>query len=806
MTRTLLHRKITPETAVSPEKPALDAQTASALSRYQRAANYLSAAQIYLKSNALLEEPLKPGHIKDRLLGHWGTAPGINLIYSHLNRIILDRAADILLVTGPGHGAAANLANMYIEGTLVEFFPEMTRNRAGLEKFVKAFSWPEGFPSHLSPGLPGVINEGGELGYALPAAFGAAFDNPDLVVACIVGDGEAETGPTAAAWHGSKFINPATDGAVLPIVHINGFKISSPSIFGTMTNGELESLFSGYGYTPLTVEHGPDLNNDMANAMDKAFDIIGEIQISARSGNFAERPRWPVILMRTLKGMTGPAEVDGNPVEGSFRSHQVPAKDLKENPEHLRIVEKWLRSYRPQELFGRDGRPAEDILKLCPAGNRRMAMNPHAIGANTRKELELPDMTMHSLETKKPGELFTSGMEKLGGYLRDLVRLNSKKRNFRIFCPDELESNRLGAVLETTARQYQWPAPRNSEHLSREGRVMEMLSEHNCQGWLQGYLLTGRHGIFPCYEAFISIVDGMMNQYAKFLKTSAETPWRKPVSSLNYLLTSEAWRQDHNGYSHQGPGFINSLLTKKGHTYRIYFPPDGNCLISTMAHCLKTTNYVNLVIAGKQPSWQWLNMQDAIEHCRVGASIWRWASANGGEAPDIILAGCGDNMTLEVMAAVRILREEAPDWRVRVVNVVRLLALGIPQKYPSGMEEDEFRRIFPPDCPVVFNFHGYTAAVKQLLWERPGRERFEINGYREEGTTTTPFDMQVLNRTSRYHLVIQTAQKMSAKNPAVAATAEELIRKYERKLAEHREFIVLNGKDPDEITDWKWNS
>lgn len=774
------------------------------LQRYRRAVNYLAAAQIYLKDNPLLEEPLRPEHIKDRLLGHWGTAPGINFIYGHLNRLILKTDASVLLITGPGHGAAANLANMYLEGTLSEYFPELTRDRAGLERFVKAFSWPDAFPSHLYPGYPGVIHEGGELGYALATAFGAALDNPDLIVACIIGDGEAETGPTAAAWHSNKFMNPKTDGAVLPILHVNGFKIANPTIFGTMSDDELHALFTGYGYSVHLVELSERIDEDMSGALAAAYAEIREIQDSARGATPPARPCWPMIVLRTPKGWTGPKIVDGKAVEGSFRAHQVPAKDAKTNAAHLRIVESWLRSYKPEELFDSKGSPAEDILALCPRGARRMAMNPHAFGGEIRQPLKLPSSDNYGVDLTARGGNHISGVEELGKYLRDVVRLNSGARNFRVVCPDELESNRVGAVLEATDRQYVWPLPEHCEHISADGRVLEVLSEHNCQGWLQGYLLTGRHGIFPCYEAFLPIVDGMMNQYAKFLKTSLEVPWRKPISSLNYLLTSEAWRQEHNGYSHQGPGFINNLLTKKGHTYRIYLPPDANCLIRTIEECLTVTDMINVVIAGKQPMPQWLSRDDAREHCRIGASIWRWASTNEGEDPELLLACAGDNLTLETMAAAAIFRQEAPEWRVRVVNVIDLLVLGIPQKYPHGLDEDRFERLFLVKCPTIFNFHGYTAAIKQLLWERRENSRFDLNGYREEGTTTTPFDMHIHNRTSRYHLIIQGAQKIAARNPKAAAKAEELIVKYERKIADHGVFIRREGVDPPEIAEWKW--
>jgi xylulose-5-phosphate/fructose-6-phosphate phosphoketolase len=778
----------------------------AAMNRHFRLVNYLAAAQVYLKDNVLLEKPLKPEHIKERLLGHWGTCPGINLVYLHLNQLILRTDANLLLLTGPGHGAAANLANTYLEGTLTEFYPELTRDREGLHKFVRAFSRPGGFPSHLNPALPGVIHEGGELGYALATAYGAVLDNPDLIAACILGDGESETGPTAAAWHSDKFINPKTDGAVLPILHLNGFKISSPTIFGTMTNDDLESLFKGYGYGVRIVEAGDQVHMDFEQALNWAHGEITKIQKAARKRTAPERPQWPMLILRTPKGWTGPKSLDGKVIEGSFRSHQVPGKDLKHNPAHLRTVEQWLRSYKPSELFDAKGSPAPDILALCPKGEKRIAMNPHTFGGRVRRPLNLPPLGEHAIDVKARGATWTSSMEQLGKYLADLIKRNDAARNFRIVCPDELESNRLGEVLKVTDRQYGWPIPKVAEHIAPDGRVLEILSEHNCQGWLQGYLLTGRHGLFPCYEAFISIVDGMMNQYAKFLKSSLEVPWRQPISSLNYLLTSEAWRQDHNGYSHQGPGFINNLLTKKGHTYRIYLPPDANCLLSTVDHCLASTNYINLIIAGKQPMPQWLSMPEAIEHCRIGASVWRWAGTNDGEDPQVTLAACGDNLTLEVMAASQILREEAPEWRVRVVNVTDLIALGIPQKYPHGLEEKQFQRLFPLDCPVIFNFHGYTAAIKQMCWERPNNQRFDVNGYREEGTTTTPFDMHVMNRTSRYHLVIQAAEKIAARFPNVSSKAEDLLRRYKCKIRQHRQYIKDFGMDPPEIANWRFNN
>jgi len=777
----------------------------ASVERYRRAVNYLAAAQIYLKDNPLLRQPLHKEHIKERLLGHWGTAPGINLIYQHLNRLILRTRQSVLLVTGPGHGAAANLANMYLEGTLSEFFPELTRDEQGLRTFLRWFSWPGAFPSHLTPDYPGVIHEGGELGYALSTSFGAALDNPQLLVACIVGDGEAETGPTAGAWHSTKFLNPATDGAVLPILHVNGFKIANPTIFGCMSEDELRQLFAGYGWQVAIVELSERIDADMEAALDWAHTEIGKLQLDARSGNLPERPRWPMLVLRTPKGWTGPREVDGQQVEGSHRSHQVPAKDPRGNLEHLQVIERWLRSYRPEELFDADGCPAADLLEQCPQGELRMAMNPVAFGGSQRRPLVLPLVSDHAVAIQGRGQTEASSMEAMGAFLADVVGHPRNANNFRIFCPDELESNKLGAVLEVTDRQFLWPLPEGVEHTSATGRVLEVLSEHNCQGWLQGYLLTGRHGLFPCYEAFLPIVDGMMNQYAKFLKASLETGWRQPVAALNYVLTSAAWRQEHNGYSHQGPGFINNLLTKKGHTYHVFLPPDANCVLHTTQQCLTSTDSINLLIAGKQPMPQWLSIEEAAEHCEVGASIWRWASTADGEDPQLVLAGCGDCQTLEVMAAADILRQLVPDWRVRVVNVTNLMTLGVPQKYPNGLDGSRFERLFPLDVPVVFNFHGYTAAIKQLLWERTESNRFLINGYREEGTTTTPFDMQVRNHTSRWHLVMQAARLMAERHPAVAARAEDVIVRHERKIRQHVDHIAVTGVDLPEIVNWRWD-
>ncbi|QEL16736.1 phosphoketolase family protein [Limnoglobus roseus] len=795
---------VTPKAKATERPPWSGLEHTTTTARYLRAVNYLAAAQIYLAFNPLLRDPLRPDHVKDRLLGHWGTCPGINLVHTYLNQFILRADASVLLVTGPGHGAAANLANMYLDGSLAEVYPDMTRDLVGLTAFVRAFSWPGGFASHLTPALPGVIHEGGELGYALATAFGAAFDNPDLLVPCIVGDGEAETGPTATAWHSTKFLNPATDGAVLPILHLNGYKIASPSLYGTMDRDDLDSLFTGYGYAPYFAGYDGRPEDEFAAAMEEAYADVRWIQSQARQGQSLRKPRWPMIVLHTPKGWTGPKEVDGKPVEGTFRAHQVPGKGLKTNPVHLAAVEGWLKSYRPEELFDAAGRPAPDLLAACPRGDRRIALNPHALGGAVRRPLTLPSVEDAGVEIVERGGQSASSMEALGRYLRLVTALNQKDRNFRVVCPDELESNKLGAILDVTDRQYTWPVPPEVEHIGPDGRVMEVLSEHTCQGWLQGYLLTGRHGVFPCYEAFVGIVDTMMNQYAKFLKTSMELPWRRQVAALNYVLSSDAWRQEHNGYSHQGPGFINNLLTKKGHTIRVYLPPDANSLLVTMEHCLTSTNRVNLVVAGKQPMPQWLTLAEAREHCRVGASVWRWASSHDGEQSDIVLAGCGDTPTLEVMAAAQLLRDLAPDWRVRVVNVTNLLALGIPQKYPHGLDADHFDDLFPPGVPVVFNFHGYTAAVKQLLFERPNNGRFDLNGYREEGTTTTPFDMHVRNRTSRYHLVMQVAEKVAARRPDTQSRAEVLTRTCWDHLSDHDKYIRQHGVDRPEVVGWRW--
>lgn len=777
------------------------------IARYLRAANYLAGAQIYLQDNVLLREPLRAEHIKDRLLGHWGTCPGINLIYAHLNRMILREDANVMLITGPGHGAPANLANLYLEGSLQEFYPEMGHNICGLQRFIRSFSWPGGFPSHLYPGIPGTIHEGGELGYALATAFGAAFDNPDLIVACIVGDGEAETGPTATAWHSTKFLDPAESGAVLPILHLNGYKISNPTILGSMNDEELRSLFFGYGWESRFVR-GPDFNPSMAAGMDWALDEIRKIQRAARAGNPIAQPHWPLLILRSPKGWTGVQEMDGKPVEGSFRAHQVPAADVKSNPKHLKIIEEWLRSYRPEELFDERGGPCADLIACCPRGDRRMGCNPHTFGGRIRQSLTLPILEKHAIEISPDtrGQVEISPCQCVAKYLAAVIQENPGI--FRIFSPDELVSNKLDAVFEApTQRNYQWPIESGNRALAigpRDGRVLEILSEHTCQAWLQGYLLTGRHGLFPSYEAFLNIVTSMMDQFAKFLKMSAEFLWRLPVPSLNYFESSTLWRQEHNGFSHQNPGFINALLNKKKDIMRIYLPPDANCLLSTIDHCLRGVDHVNLVIGSKRKMPVWLTMEEAVAHSRAGISIWRWASIDDGIDPDVVLVGIGDIVTVEVMAAADILRRDLPDLRCRVVNVTDLLVLERESDHPHGLDREMFETFFTADRPVIINFHGYPSAVKQLLYGRQVSERFIINGYREEGTTTTPFDMLVQNGASRYQLIMQAIRLAARRNSRLAVHAGERISHYEYLLREFDHHIRQTGHDPHEISMWRW--
>ncbi len=777
------------------------AEEMETLALYQRATNYLAAAQIYLQSNFLLRESLRPDHIKDRLLGHWGTCPGINMMYAHLNRLIVSYDVNMFLITGPGHGAPANLANLYLEGSLQSFYPELTLDEAGLGKLIKSFSWPDGFPTHLYPGLPGTILEGGELGYSLATAFGAAMDNPDVIVACIVGDGEAETGPTATAWHSHKFLNPAESGAVLPILHLNGYKIGSPTIYGAMSDAELSYLFTGFGYKVRIVQ-ATQGDAQLAQAMDESYQDICRIQQMARSGQPVTSFAWPLIILRSPKGWTGIKQLNGKRIEGSHRAHQVPANDLKANVTSLEAVERWLRSYHPEELFDEQGRPRPEVLVLCPQGERRMGSSKHTFGGLIRRALKLPDLYHYAVPRGKS----CSNIEPTARYLKEVVINNP--HTFRIFCPDELESNLMGAVLDAAARNDQG-AVSDPDCLSTQqnGPVLEVLSEHLCQAWLQGYLLTGRHGLFPSYEAFLNIISSMMDQFAKFLKVSREFPWRFPLASLNYLQTSTLWRQEHNGFSHQNPGFINTLLNKKSEVSRIYLPPDANCVLYVMDRCLRDTNTINLIIVEKRPFPQWLSLPDAIEHCRAGASVWRWASTDDGIDPDIVLVGIGDNPMLEVMAATKLLRTEFPELRVRVVNVIDLFALAPALEHPHGLDGEMFEALFTAQCPVIINFHGYPSAVKQLLFGRPRIERFHINGYREEGTTTTPFDMQVCNGTDRYHLVMQAIRLtvVCSTQQRIAIQMSERLGHYQALLTEHRSFIRQYGKDPDTIVHWQWH-
>jgi xylulose-5-phosphate/fructose-6-phosphate phosphoketolase len=768
--------------------------------RYWTTTNYLAAASVYLKDNFLLERKLKPDDIKDSLLGHWGTCPGLNFIYTHLNLLAVKERQEMLLLTGPGHGFAAILANQYLEGSLGEYYPDMTHDKLGLGRMIKRFCWPGGFPSHLNPGVPGCIHEGGELGYALGTAFGAALDNPDLLVVAIVGDGEAETGPTATAWHSTKYLNPRRDGAVLPIVHINGYKISSRTIYGSMDDSELRSLFHGYGYDPIFVGTS---HLDMHHAIMGAHAKIKTIQNAARSGEDIEKPRWPVILLRTPKGWTGIKRIDGKPIEGSFRSHQVPAKDAKTSPEHLKQLEDWLKSYDPKELFPGGLIPPE-TLAFVPTGELRIGNNKHAIGGNIRQPLRLPDPRQFEIKMSKRGHELAGSTPLLGKYLKQVYILNADRHNFRIFSPDELASNKLDAVLDITDRVFMWPHGKEDGGVSKDGRVMEMLSEHTLQSWLQGYNLTGRHGLFPSYEAFLPIVDSMVSQYLKFIQLSQEHPWRKPVPALNYLLTSVCWRQDHNGFSHQNPGFINTILNKarEEKLVRVYLPPDANSLIAVADHCLRTTNRVNVIVSDKQLIRQWLTYEEAVSQCKTGASVWRFASDDD---PDVVIAACGDYQTQEGLAAIQLLKQHIPELRVRFVNVSELNVLGHDTYYANSMDETIFNDIFTPDKEVIFTYHGYPGAIKQLLFDRgASAQRFHVYGYIENGTTTTPFDMFIRNNVSRYHLAMRAVRHAAKRNADVASAMDVLLATFEAKILEHRKYVLTHGKDPDEITNWSW--
>jgi len=772
---------------------------------YWHAANYLTVGQIYLHENPLLEAPLTLEHIKPRLLGHWGTTSGLNFIYVHLNRLIKDNDLDMIYVIGPGHGGPGIVAHTYLEGTYSELYPRIERSRAGLQRLFRQFSWPYGIPSHVAPEVPGSINEGGELGYSLLHAYGAAFDNPDLVVACIVGDGEAETGALAGSWHSNKFLNPARDGAVLPILHLNGYKIANPTILARISEDELAELFRGYGYRPQFVT-GDDpalVHQALAAALDAALAEIRGIQRAARARPAAPehpaRPRWPVIVLRTPKGWTGPKVVDGKQVEGTWRAHQVPLTDFK-NPAHLQELERWMKSYKPLELFDEQGRLHADIAALAPHGKRRMGANPHANGGLLLKPLQMPALREHAVDVGAPGSIEAESTRVLGKFLRDVMKLNLANANFRLFGPDETASNRLQDVYEVSGKEWMAEIEPVDEDLSADGRVMEVLSEQMCQGWLEGYLLTGRHGFFSCYEAFVHIVDSMFNQHAKWLKTTRDIPWRKPIASLNYLLSSHVWRQDHNGFSHQDPGFIDHVANKKSAIVRIYLPPDANCLLAVADHCLRSYNLVNVIVAGKQPEWQWLDIESAVEHCRVGASIWQWASNGAGE-PDVVMACAGDVPTLETLAAVTLLREYVADIRIRVVNVVDLMALQPSSEHPHGLEDDAFDALFTRDKPVIFAYHGYPGLIHRLTYRRHNHDNIHVRGYKEEGTTTTPFDMVVLNNLDRYQLSLDAISRIKR----LADRLPEATARYRRTIERHKAYVTEHGEDMPEVQNWKWH-
>jgi xylulose-5-phosphate/fructose-6-phosphate phosphoketolase len=770
------------------------------LDAYWRAANYLSVGQIYLLENPLLREPLREEHVKPRLLGHFGTVPGLNLIYVHLNRAIRERDLDVIYITGPGHGGPGLVANAYLEGTYSELYSHVGEDEEGLRELFRQFSFPGGIPSHVAPETPGSIHEGGELGYALSHAFGAAFDNPDLIVACVVGDGEAETGPLATSWHSNKFLDPVGDGAVLPILQLNGYKIANPTILARIPEGELTALFEGYGWKPLIVA-GDDpaaVHEAFAETLDTALDEIAAIQRRARDGGDRTRPQWPMIVLRTPKGWTGPKEVDGVPVENTWRSHQVPVSAARENKEHRKVLEDWLRSYRPEELFDEDGRLAPELRALAPEGPRRMSANPHANGGALMRDLDLPDFRDYAVDVDKPATTFSEAMRVLGGFVRDVMARNTD--NFRMFGPDETASNRLGDVLAVTGRTWQAEILATDEGLSPDGRVMEVLSEHQCQGWLEGYLLTGRHGLFNCYEAFIHIVDSMFNQHAKWLKVTRDIPWRRPIASLTYLLSSHVWRQDHNGFSHQDPGFIDHVVNKKAEIIRVYLPPDANTLLSVADHCLRSRHYVNVVVAGKQPALNYLSMEDAILHCTRGIGIWEWASNDDEGEPDVVLACAGDIPTLETLAATAILRERLPELKVRVVNVVDLMRLQPETEHPHGLSDREFDALFTGDKPIVFAYHGYPWLIHRLTYRRANHDNLHVRGYKEEGTTTTPFDMVMLNDLDRFHLVMDVIDRV----PGLAGKVGRLRQEMQDARLRARAYTRENGDDDPAIRDWTW--
>ena len=782
----------------------LSSDELSRINAYWRAANYLSVGQIYLLDNPLLKEPLTLDHVKPRLLGHWGTTPGLNFIYAHLNRVIKRDDLQVIYLAGPGHGGPGLVANTYLEGTYSEFYPNISQDAEGMRKLFKQFSFPGGIPSHVAPETPGSIHEGGELGYSLSHAYGAVFDNPDLIAACVVGDGEAETGPLATAWHSNKFLNPVSDGAVLPILHLNGYKIANPTILARISHDELEKLFIGYGYTPYFVEGSdPELmHQKMAATLDLVTAEIKAIQQTARTHGNKTRPRWPMIILRSPKGWTGPKEVDGKKAEGYWRSHQVPFGNLASEPGHLALLEQWMKSYRPQELFDQHGALRGELATLAPEGERRMGAIPQANGGQLLKDLLMPDFRDYALAVTEPGRSVGEATRMVGDLLRDVMVRNGEAKNFRVFGPDETASNRLGALFEVTNRAWQAQTLPEDDHLATDGRVMEILSEHTCQGWLEGYLLTGRHGFFSCYEAFIHIIDSMFNQHAKWLKiTSSEIPWRRPIASLNYLLTSHVWRQDHNGFSHQDPGFIDHVVNKKADIIRVYLPPDANTLLHVTDTCLRSKNLVNVIVAGKQPQLQWLDMDAAIKHCSAGIGIWAWASNDQGSEPDVVMACAGDVPTLEILAAVDLLRQHLPELKVRVVNVVDLMTLQPESEHPHGLPDKEFDALFPANTPVIFAYHGYPWLIHRLTYRRMCHHHLHVRGYKEEGTTTTPFDMVVLNDMDRFHLVMDVVDRV----PSLGSSVAYLKQKMRDRLIEHKAYIIEHGQDMAEIRNWQWS-
>ncbi len=791
--------------AVAPTFPAVS-ESFKLLDAYWRAANYLSVGQIYLRDNPLMREPLRIEHVKPRLLGHWGTTPGLNFVYAHMNRLIVDRDLNAMFITGPGHGGPGIVANTYLEGTYSEVYPKISRDVDGLRRLFTQFSYPGGIPSHVAPETPGSIHEGGELGYSLLHAFGAAFDNPDLFVCCVIGDGEAETGALAASWHSNKFINAARDGAVLPVLHLNGYKIAGPTVLARIPESELTSLMHGYGYEPHYVsgDDPAEMHELMATTLDIVADAIADIQFNARNGNSIERQRWPMIVLRSPKGWTGPVSVDGKQTEGSFRSHQVPLSGLADNPEHLALLEEWMHSYRPEELFDDNGALIPELANLAPRGARRMGANPHANGGLLLQDLIMPDFRDYGVSVKTPGAVDAEATRVLGVMLREVMRLNEGASNFRVMGPDETSSNRLDALFDVTGRMSSATILPTDDHVTPDGRVMEVLSEHLCQGWLEGYLLTGRHGLFSCYEAFVHIVDSMFNQHAKWLNTTRHIPWRAPIASLNYLLTSHVWRQDHNGNSHQDPGFIDHVVNKKADVVRVYLPPDTNTLLSVADHCLRSRNYVNVIIAGKQPSPQWLDIHSAAAHCEAGLGLWKWASTAEGTDPEVVIACAGDVPTLEALAATSILRERLPDLRVRFINVVDLMTLQPQHEHPHGLSDDAFDGLFTKDKPIVFAFHGYPWLIHRLAYRRTNHANLHVRGYKEEGTTTTPFDMTVINDLDRFHLVLDVLNRV----PRLAdhTGAKDLGAWCRGRLVEHAEYIRANGDDMPDVRDWRWPS